>query len=225
MEILISQRYTSTEFSARGFGEIEIDWGDNTPLERIVLDEEMLTVYHHSFDNHIATPRKIRVYGYFSLQKLDLTALRPSSVFMLFPLYIEEFILRNCSSGIGFMHLLEGTFRADLTGMKIRDFDPLVECRELLNLDLTGIDTLRESLDQFLIDLVKKHYGRLACHIRLSEQPSGEYREPDRDEYLNYIIASGMEAVWLLCNEPTWNEGGLWSFDINGTTYANEQDY
>lgn len=224
MEVRAASGYTSAEFSASGTGFVEVDWGDNTPLEKIELVDD-LTTYHHSFDNTISTLRKIRFYGDFRLRQLDITALHPSSVFVLSPIYIGELSICGSSASLDFLPMLRETYRIDLSDMKVRDLSPLVECRDLRWLDLSRIDTLQETLDNYLIALVREHYGRRSCAVTLTETPSGEYAEPSRDEDLNYKINTGMEALWLLVNEPAWNEGGLWSFDINGSIFINEQDY
>ena len=153
------------------------------------------------------------------MQLLDLTGLNPLSFFFYRPQYIEEFILRENGSALEGLALLKGTYRVDLSGCKTRNLLPLSECRDAMTIDLTGADLSLETLDEYLIDLVKHHYGRRNARLILSLQPSGEYQEPLRDENLDYNITTGMEAVWLLLNEPSWNEGGLWQFDIDGTIY------
>ena len=59
----------------------------------------------------------------------------------------------------------------------------------------------------------------------MTVQPSGEYREPQKDSNNRYLLTSGMEAVWVLTHEEAWNEGGAWEFIINETTYKYEQNY
>ena len=39
------------------------------------------------------------------------------------------------------------------------------------------------------------------------------------------MLTSGMEAVWVLTHEEAWNEGGVWEFIINETTYKYEQNH
>lgn len=33
-------------------------------------------------------------------------------------------------------------------------------------------------------------------------------------------ITSGMEAVWVILHEESWNEGGAWEFIINNKIYT-----
>ena len=58
--------------------------------------------------------------------------------------------------------------------------------------------------------------------MTLTVRPSGVYREPERDDRLNYILSCGMEAVWLLTHEEAWNEGAPWRFSICGEEYVYE---
>lgn len=218
-EVRIAAATTTTGVSFSGFGTMEIDWGDNTPLQKITLSDT-LTHFPHAFDNTISGQRKIRLYGDFRLRQADLTALNPSAVFLLSPVYVEELTLKGCRASLGFLGLLEGIYSLDLSKLKTNDLLPIVGCRQLMRLDLSAMDVLRENLDDLLIALVREHYGRRNCEVILTEMPSGEYQEPQRDDDLNYIIGSGMEAVWLLTNEPAWNEGGPWKFTIAGAEYT-----
>lgn len=217
-EIRIPAGVTSTGLSFAGTGAMQIDWGDNSPLQNIILDQR-LTTFPHPFDNAVSTDRKILIYGDFRLKQADLTALNPSTLFFLSPVYIDEFTLRGCRAPLGFLSLLKGTYSLDLTQVKTRDLLPIVGCRQLMRLDLSHMDVLKETLDALLIALVREHYGRRNCEVILTEYPSGEYREPERDDDLNYVITTGMEAVWLLTHEPSWNEGGPWKFMIADTEY------
>lgn len=222
-EIRLPGNLTAAGFTAAGTGTMVIDWGDNSSLQEINLDNQP-ELFHHSFDNTIASERKVRFYGDFRWRQVDLTELTPSSVFILVPIYTEELSLNNCSASLDFLQMLHGTYSINLKGMKVQELSPLVECREVMTVDLTGMKISRKNLDMYLMNLVRKHYGRRNCAVYLSEEPSGEYCQPQRDQDMNYIINTGMEAIWLLCNEPSWNEGGLWSFHINGKTFTYESD-
>jgi hypothetical protein len=221
VEARVPATATSVGMTLSGSGVMEVDWGDNTPLQTITLGDRPAE-YTHSFDNKVSGERKIRIYGDFRLRRADLSALNPSAVFILKPLYVEELTLRSCRAPLGFLAMLEGVYSLNLSKLKSNDLRPIVECRELMRLDLSGMDVLRENLDGWLITLVREHYGRRSCEVILTEAPSGEYREPARDADLNYAVTSGMEAVWLLVNEPAWNEGGQWKFNICGTIYTKQ---
>lgn len=222
-EFRLSAAANSASVSFSGSGVMEIDWGDNTALQRIELRNES-TDYSHFFDNTLSGDRLIRLYGDFRFRHADLTALNPSAVYFLSPVYAEEFALRGCTAPLDFLPLLHGLYRLDLKKMKAASLLPVVQCRSLMHLDLSGMDVLRDTLDALLISLVREHYGRRNCEVILTERPTGEYREPTRDEELNYIVGTGMEAVWLLTHEPAWNEGGAWRFDISGEIYTYEEN-
>jgi hypothetical protein len=122
---------------------------------------------------------------------------------------------------IDFIYLFEGTFRIELKKLRSNNLLPLVKCKKLMELNLSGGTFDQVVIDEYLISLVKEHYGRRNCQITLIGRPSGEYQEPMRDSDNNYIINYGMEAVWLLVNEPAWNEAGKWKFIIAGEVYQN----
>jgi hypothetical protein len=221
IEARVPAMATFAGMSLSGSDTLEVDWGDNSPLQTITLTDRPAD-FNHSFDNKVSGERKIRLYGDFTLRQADFSALNPSAIFLLSPLYVEELTLRNCRAPLGFLALTEGLYSLDLGKLKADNLLPVAGCRNLMRLDLSEMDVLRENLDAFLIALVREHYGRRACEVLLTETPSGEYREPERDGDLNYLITSGMEAVWLLVNEPAWNEAGQWRFDICGTIYTKQ---
>lgn len=208
----------STAFSLAGAGHLQVDWGDNSPLEEIGLTSAV-SVLNHRFDNTIASPRRVRIYGDFTLQHLDLTPSGARSIRLSEPLRAERFTLCAGAASLDFMPLLEGVFRVALNHLSIGNLLSLVECRELMSLDLTDADVSRAAVDAFLIDLVTRHYGRRNCEIRLTTAPYGNYSEPCRDDAGNYLLTTGMEAVWLLTHEESWNEGGAWSIRIGEECY------
>lgn len=221
-ELRLSDTATSAGIAFSGCGVMEIDWGDNTPLQRIDLGGEQSSITHF-FDNKIAGQRIVRLYGDFKFRQVDFTALHPSAIYLLHTVYAEEVTIRDCEASLDFLPLFDGLQSLDLSNVKTSSLLPLVRCRDLMRLDLTGADMLRKTLDEWLIALVREHYGRRSCHVLLTEYPSGEYREPMRNEILDYIITSGMEAIWLLTHEPSWNEGGAWRFAIGERIFTYEQ--
>lgn len=218
-ECVLNPEITTVEFTVAGNGVLEIDWGDNSGLQTLHLSGEPQTKVHF-FDNRVATSRKIRFYGDAELTLLDLTGLIPDGVFVLKPIYIERFCLNGTKAGIDFINLFEGTFRIEMKNRSSGSLLSLLSCKKLKRLDLSGGRFDQPVIDEYLICLVKKHEGRRNCEITLSVPPSGEYRCPERDDEGNYQINSGMEAVWLLVNEPAWNEAGEWKFTINGDVYC-----
>lgn len=199
----------ATSFSLSGHGTAEIDWGDNTPLEIVVLASSA-QLLGHRFDNTVTTSRQVRVYGDFTLQSLDLSASGVCRIRLPEPLHCERFSLCGSSCPLEFLPLLDGVFRMDLSRLSCGSLLPLAECRELMTLDLTDADVSRAAVDEYLIRLVTRHYGRRNCDITLPVVPSGTYTEPVRNAAGECVPATGLEAVWLLTHEESWNEGGSW---------------
>lgn len=199
----------STSFSLSGNGNVEIDWGDNSPLEAVALSSSVRHLGHR-FDNTVATPRQVRIYGDFTFQSLDLSASCAHRIRLSEPLHCERFSLCGGSCPLDFAPLLDGIFRMDLSRLSCGSLLPLAECRQLMTLDLTDADVSRAAVDEYLLRLVTHHYGRRNCDLTLPVVPSGTYTEPVRDAVDCYVPATGLEAVWLLTHEESWNEGGAW---------------
>lgn len=208
----------TTAFALSGSGSVEIDWGDNTPLETATLGTSEQS-FSHRFDNTVTEPRQVRLYGDFTLKSLDLGQSGTHSIRLSEPLCCERFSLQGGSCPLDFLRLLDGTFRMDLSRTTLGSLLSVAECRELIALDLTDADVHRSAVDEYLIQLVTRHYGRRPCDITLPVAPYGAYQEPVRDSDGRYIVATGMEAVWLLTHEPSWNEAGAWSIRIDGKSY------
>lgn len=222
--IIIKSTRTTVNFIIAGRGIVDIDWGDNTPIQQVILNDSRQTI-HHCFDNLISEARQIRFFAdknQLSVTHADFTNLNPIRIFLLQPVQIESFTLMNCNLDIGFMSLLRDIYEIDITGSNTDSLLPLLELKRLMRLDLSS-NTLPQSLiDEYLIALVNQHYGRRNCIITLSAKPSGDYKEPEKDSNNKYILTSGMEAVWVLTNEPAWNEGGYWKFITNDKTYTSQ---
>jgi len=71
-----------------------------------------------------------------------------------------------------------------------------------------------------LIYLATHNNERRNCIIELDVMPGGVYQEPKKDSNGNYIITSGMEAIYVIIHEIAWNEAGSWVFNINGIEYS-----
>ena len=208
----------STSFSLSGNGSVEIDWGDNSPLGTVALSSSVRHLGHR-FDNTVATPRQVRIYGDFTLQSLDLSGCGARRIRLSEPLHCERFSLCGGSCPLDFAPLLDGIFRMDLSRLSCGSLLPLAECRQLMTLDLTDADVSRAAVDEYLLRLVTHHYGRRNCDLTLPVVPSGTYTEPVRDVVGCYVPATGLEAVWLLTHEESWNEGGAWMVRTPETCY------
>lgn len=208
----------STSFSLSGNRSVEIDWGDNSPLEAVALSSSVRHLGHR-FDNTVAMPRQVRIYGDFTLQSLDLSGCGAHRIRLSEPLHCERFSLCGGSCPLDFAPLLDGVFRMDLSRLSCGSLLPLAECRQLMTLDLTDADVSRAAVDEYLLRLVTHHYGRRNCDLTLPVVPSGTYTEPVRDAVGCYVPATGLEAVWLLTHEESWNEGGAWMVRTPETCY------
>lgn len=222
MEFHLLPDKTSAGFMCMGEGQLEIDWGDNTDLERLELGDKQ-NFMHHNFDTTLPDKRKIRFYGAGLLfRELNITEMQPVSVFFLRPVYAEKFIFGRANLNIGFISLLKGAYVMDLTGISTSSLVPLLRSEGLMKLELSNSHVKTFVLDEYLTALVKEYGSRRNCHIMLTTQPSGIYQEPSRDEAGNYILTTGMEAVWILTHEPSWNEAGYWKIQINNDLYTTQ---
>lgn len=223
MEIYPDNKRTASSLWMSGEGKLEIDWGDNTELEHLTLTKEPKEITHY-FNDRIATKRKIRLYGTVYFRQLDLSGVHASSVYLLLPVNIEKFACKHTELGLSFLSLSENMYELNLSGLQTDSLSPLLPLKKLMRLDLTRAVLKPSVLDAYLKELVTQHYERRNMKVLLSTLPTGTYHRPDRDVNGNYLMSSGMEAVWVLTHEPAWNEAGAWTFIINNQTYTYEPD-
>lgn len=223
MELYLRNKQTAASLLLSGVGTLEIDWGDNTDIEVVILTDEVKELRHY-FNDKIASVRRISLYGDVRFRILDISRSHTSSVYLLRPLSIEKFACEKMELDISFLSLAEDTYELCLAGLQTGSLLSLLPLKRLMRLDLTGSKVKPTVLDTYLKTLVAQHYGRRNLTAVLSTAPSGTYRKPEKDGNGNYLIASGMEAVWMLTHEPAWNEGGAWTFIINNQTYTYEPD-
>lgn len=221
MDIYIENTRTSIGFVISGSGTIEIDWGDNTDLQIVRLSKQAIEL-NHFFDNNTGTKRRTCIYGDENarIQKLDISNIKDSNIYILKPIYIERFVMKNISTTIEFIALSKGMFEMDCSGSTTGSLLPLLRQKELKSLNLQNIKCSRKAIDRIFDRTGKAALWKTELYGHNDEVPSGEYKEPQRDENLNYIVGSGMEAVWVLTHEPAWNEAGAWKFIINDTIYT-----
>lgn len=212
---------TSVSFAASGSGKVEIDWGDNTPVETVELSRRT-RIYTHIFDNRVWEQRQVRWYTDASFVGLDLSGMQVSAVYLFRPVAVEEFAMKVSSVEVDFLQMATKIYDADLRGLKTSGLLPLVSCLNLMRLDLRDASVKPSVLDEYLMELVAVYGQRRNCEMLFSVCPNGIFQEPQRDESGRYRIISGMEAVWVIVHEPAWNEGGPWKFIINGQIYTTE---
>lgn len=208
--------------TASGTGSLEIDWGDNSEIEKIELRNARLHL-NHTFDNTIRGTRRIRWYSRAEFRTLDWSGLQPDSIFLFHPLRVEELTLQNASVSLEGLRLLDGTYSLRLSGITTADLTPLAGCRELMTLDMGEGHLKPDVEDAFLYEIVNRYGNRRNCTVTFPVTPSGIYREPDRDpESARYLPVSGMECIWVILHEESWNEGGPWKFIIEDKIYTVE---
>lgn len=222
-EIYLSNTLFSVEFSISGSGLLEINWGDNSPCEKIEITQQTQNITHR-FDNKISQIRKISLYGVVRCKLLNITDLKAISLYISKHQYIEQFINQKSSLPIDFIPLLEGVYDIDFSLGAVSNLIPLISCKELMTLNLVDVKIKESVIDEYLITLVNEHDNRRNCNIIISAIPSGSYAEPSKDSNGKYILSSGMEAIWVLTHEEAWNEAGHWNFIINNVTYSYEQN-
>ena len=223
MELYIDNKQTAASLLLSGNGTLEIDWGDNTELEVLVLADGVKELRHY-FNDKTASDRRICLYGDVKFRTLDISRSHASSVYLLCPISMEKFTCEKMELDVSFLSLAEDTYELSFAGLQTGSLLSLLPLKRLMRLDLTGSKVKPSVLDTYLKVLVTQHYGRRNMTVLLSTSPSGTYRKPEKDGNGNYLIASGMEAVWMLTHEPAWNEGGAWTFIINNQTYTYEPD-
>lgn len=163
------------------------------------------------------------MHGDFSIREIDLSRVKLLSLFILKPTVIESINLQNYKGSLSFVPLCKDVHTINLAGGTFTDLSALIECKNLMSLDLSNVKINQAILDNYLIALAANHLGRRSCTVIFTGTPSGIYTEPAKDQNMNYIISSGMEAIWVIVNEPAWNEGSYWKFNINDTIYTSEE--
>ena len=162
-----------------GAGQLEIDWGDNSDTETVLLADtpQLLT---HTFDNKVRDRRRIRWFTDACFRSIDWSGLKPRSLVLVQTLPVEELTLTHATLSLESLRLLSGTYSLNLSNCALADLAPLAECRELMTLDLSAARLKPTVIDHYLTTLVE-HYGdRRNCTVILPTAPTGTYREPDR---------------------------------------------
>ena len=210
----------SVQCSVSGVGTLEIDWGDNSDTEVITLTDK-LQLLKHIFDNKVRKRRRIRWFTDAYFKQVDWSELQPTSVVILRPLPIEELTIKDATLTLDSLQMVTGIYSLNLSGLTSGDLKPLVECRKLMTLNLTDARIKPTVLDEWLIAMVERYGNRRNCEVTLTAVPTGTYQEPARNaDTGRYNITSGMEAIWIITHEESWNGGGKWKFIINDKEYT-----
>lgn len=191
----------SASFIASGSGDMLIDWGDNSDLEKIELGVDRQTVLHYF--NSKTDGRRIKVYGTFQLMYFDTTNLG-GALFLTKPLTVDEYVCHSTVSTLSGLFLFDGTVSVDLRETKIHDLLPIADMSlqilDLRHVNFSSIDVL----DVYLQYLVGNYGNRRDCTVYLTTEPS----------------ENGMKAIETIIGEDSWNESGNWVFNINDKIYT-----
>lgn len=204
-----------------GIGLLYIDWGDNSAYESVELTSEPKT-YPHIFNSKIKQNRRVRLFGDVTLDEFDISGLEVLDVRFLKRVKVYKYTHGESPAPIEHVRLLDQVYSLSLKGAKTPDLSPVISCLDLMQLDLRGDGIKRDKIENYLIGLVANYSSRRGCTIHIDTDIQGSYQEPSRDEYQKYIIKSAMEAVWVLTNEPAWQEAGFWHIIINNQDYTTE---
>lgn len=147
--------------------------------------------------------RRVRIYGSFALQCLNLTRLK-GDMYLTKPITVDEFICQSNDNVLSGLFLFEGTYKVDLDSMLITDLSPIYDM-SLSELRLTGTKFQEpDILNNYLIYISNNYGSRRACKVYIDNEPSAE----------------GLAAVEKILKEPEWNEPDQWEFYINGELYT-----
>lgn len=199
---------TISSFKASGSGEMIIDWGDNSDLQRISLDVNLKYIEHY-FDNEVEQ-RRIRIYGNIGTLKfiqLDTTGIG-GELILCRPVVVDEYVCVGRGYSLTGLSLFYGTYKVDLHRSVIADLIPIGDM-SLQELDLREVYFMNDDvLDDYLV-YVREHYNdRRPCTVRLTTEPSER----------------GYAAIDTILNEPKWNESDTWKFYINNELYTPENN-
>lgn len=220
-DLYCSSSQLTGAITVSGNGVLFVDWGDNSPYQKITLTASTKS-HSHIFNNKINTDRRVRLFGDVRLIDLDVSRVAPKIVHFLKKVAVERYTHGASVSPIEHIRLCDQVYKVSLAGSKISDLLPLISCTNLMDLDLRGDKIKTEHIETYLIKLVANYGARRGCTIRIDADIQGTYQQPSKDANQKYIIKNAMEAVWVLTNEPSWQEGGFWHIIINNTDYTTE---
>lgn len=207
----------SITFSVSGDHTMIVDWDDNTPLETIKLDSSLQT--HTHYFNNVVVDRYVKLYGDFNIKTWDMSLVN-GLMMPTMPIVVDEFVSKKNNLSLHGLLLFKGTYSMILSGMTLESLVPIQDMN-LSYLELTKNEYTDEfCIDDYLIYLATHNNQRRNCKVVLDVRPSGTYGEPPKDAHGNYIITTGMQAIYVILHEPAWNESGAWIFDINGIEYS-----
>lgn len=219
--IIMPSSEESAVLKISGDGFILIDWGDNTPIETITLSS-VVSEHLHYFDNLIDDDRNIRIYGEkFGIKVWDMTPTK-GNLYLLDRIFVDEFICNGMNTIIDSFRLFSGTYNISLSNMHLNDLMPIRDL-SLSSLTLSNNYYYKSgAIDDYLKYIAYNNNSRRDCRVIINGDVSGEYKEPAKNSSGTYIINTGMEAIYVITHEQSWNSAGAWEFNINNNIYKYE---
>ena len=104
----------TVQCAVSGAGQLEIDWGDNSDTETVLLADtpQLLT---HTFDNKVRDRRRIRWFTDACFRSIDWSGLKPRSLVLVQTLPVEELTLTHATLSLESLRLLSGTYSLNPT--------------------------------------------------------------------------------------------------------------
>ena len=104
----------TVQCAVSGAGQLEIDWGDNSDTETVLLADtpQLLT---HTFDNKVRDRRRIRWFTDACFRSIDWSGLKPRSLVLVQTLPVEELTLTHATLSLESLRLLSGTYSRSLS--------------------------------------------------------------------------------------------------------------
>lgn len=205
-----------------GDGDMVVDWGDNSEIETITL-QATTQEYRHFYDNE-TDKRVVRLYGDFNIKTWDLSSIVMGLVLPTKPMTVDEVMVKKNNITLQGLLLFKGTYSVTMDSIAVSNLD-MIRDMSLSELTISNLDSadaeksVEDIVDEYLIYVAKNNNERRNCKVTMDVQPSGEYQEPAKDDNGNYVIVTGMEAVYVITHEEAWNEAGAWEFEICGESY------
>ena len=82
IEVYTSNKEIGAEFTVLGSGRIEVDWGDNSEVQTVILSDKE-TVISHLFDSTVGDKRCVSMYMQGYIKMLDISELMPTYQYIL----------------------------------------------------------------------------------------------------------------------------------------------
>ena len=207
--------------------DILIDWGDNTDIER--LSPSNNNGYHQfSLEDSYFGERKIRLYINKNEESpIDITIDEndgvDSDIMVYQSIKSNNFVSYSNIHNTSFLRLFDGLKTITLH-KNVDSIIPISLIESLTQINIYSKKIHPSDLDNFFISIIDNYGKRIPANININSKPSGTYKEPQKTESGEYIVQNGMEAVWLLTNEESWNSDYYkWKITIDGVTYIKEK--